>query len=96
MGQSRYTSAAKLERRGPDGRTIRYLAPRILPQPETAAGGTTTAVQASEVDRLDLVANRTLRDPLQAWRIADANAAMDPLNLARTAGTVLRLPGSQL
>jgi hypothetical protein len=53
-------------------------------------------VQASEVDRLDLVAFRALRDPLQAWRIADANLAMDPLGLCRRAGDPLRLPGSQL
>lgn len=93
---SRYAASAKLERPGPDGRTVRYLAPRILPQPSTVTGGGTTQVRADEVDRLDLVANRTLRDPLQAWRIADANTAMDPLALTRRAGATLQIPGSPL
>lgn len=53
-------------------------------------------MRADEVDRLDLVANRTLRDPLQAWRIADANTAMDPLALTRRAGATLQIPGSPL
>ncbi|HWT95335.1 MAG TPA: hypothetical protein VN238_20230 [Solirubrobacteraceae bacterium] len=96
MSPSRYATSAKLERCGPDGQTVRYLAPRILPQPATVAGGTSTQVRADEVDRLDLVAARTLRDAQQAWRIADANTAMDPLALTRRSGATLQLPGSPL
>jgi hypothetical protein len=93
VSASRYRHCDPLWLTQPDGHLVRYLAPRILPD---VPGPGATTVQASEVDRLDLVAFRALRDPLQAWRIADANLAMDPLGLCRRAGDPLRLPGSQL
>lgn len=75
---------------------MRYLALRILPLGSTVSGGTSTRVQATEVHRLDRVAYRTLSDAGQAWRIADANVAMDPFELCERADTVLQLPGSIL
>jgi hypothetical protein len=92
----RYDSSAKLVYTTPDGARIPFLAPRILPRGETVASGATTAVESAEVHRLDLVAYRTLRNAELAWRIADANDAMDPLALCARAGTVLRLPASRL
>jgi hypothetical protein len=89
MAGSRYRDSAPLTRRDPSGRLVRYLAPRILPLP---AGTSTTTVKPGEVHRLDLIAYRALRDPEQAWRIADANAAMDPFALCERAGAELRLP----
>ncbi len=94
MASGRYASCATLTRSEGAGRAVKYLAIRILPLGETAAGGGSTQVRASELDRLDLVANRTLGDPLQAWRIADANDAIDPFRLCRDAGTVLNLPST--
>jgi hypothetical protein len=81
-----------LTRTDAPGPAVGYLAIRILPFGETVASGSTTNVQASELDRLDLIANRTLRDPLQAWRIADANDAIDPFSLCSAIGASLKLP----
>ena len=94
MAPGRYANSAKLTRYEGAGRAVNYLAIRILPLGETVAGGSSTQVRASEVDRLDLIANRTLLDPLQAWRIADANDAIDPFRLCHAVGTVLNLPST--
>lgn len=96
MNTSRYASSAQLTWTSDSGRVVTYLAIRILPLGETVAGGTATRVQANEVDRLDLIANRTLGDPEQAWRIADANDAIDPFALCDQAGSLLNLPASTL
>jgi hypothetical protein len=96
MSASRYTSCARLSRYDGSGRLITYLAVRILPFGDVAAGSGTARVHANEVHRLDLVAYRTLGDAEQAWRIADANAAMDPFALCERAERSLRLPASML
>jgi hypothetical protein len=83
-----------LSRNDASGRPVSYLAPRILPQGSAVSGETATSVLANEVDRLDLIAFRTLRDPARAWQIADANDAMDPFELCRAAGAIVRLPGT--
>lgn len=46
-------------------------------------------------DRLDLLAARYLGDPGAAWRIADANLALDPDALvgAEGEGRVIAIPG---
>ena len=46
-------------------------------------------------ERLDLVAYRTLGDPLQFWRIADANDAVNPFDLDEPSGQILRVPVPQ-
>lgn len=45
-------------------------------------------------DRLDLIAHRYYGDPAGAWRICDANAALDPEELVGpdAVGTVLVIP----
>jgi hypothetical protein len=75
---------------GADGQPIVYLARRLLPLPEQIAGQSLYTVQPG--DRIDLVAARLLGDPLLYWLIADANDAMDPSQLCRTAGRKLRIP----
>ena len=69
---------------------IVYLSRRFLPPPETLQ--TLANVEVTPSDRLDLVAARTLGDPLAFWRIADANRAMDPDELTDTVGRRLRVP----
>jgi len=96
MSPSRYASCARLSRYDGTGRLITYLALRILPFGDDAAGAGTARVHANEVHRLDLVAYRTLGDAEQAWRIADANAAMDPFALCERTEQPLRLPASTL
>jgi hypothetical protein len=43
-------------------------------------------------DRLDLLAFSHFRDPLQFWRIADANEALLPEELTRTPGRRVKIP----
>jgi hypothetical protein len=96
VSASRYAGSTKLTWQGDSGEAVNYLAVRILPLGESVSGATTTMVQANEVDRLDLIANRTLGDPEQAWRIADANDAIDPFAICHQAGALLKLPASLL
>ena len=96
MNASRYAKSTQLTWQADSGRVVTYLAIRILPFGESVAGTTNAQVQANEVDRLDLIANRTLGDPNQAWRIADANDAINPFALCGQAGRLLTLPASTL
>ena len=87
----RYQASQQLSYTSPDGVTVTYLAPRVLPS--GASGGTaTTAVGGGEVGRLDLVAYRTLGNALLAWQLADANDTMDPFELVASAGQTMALP----
>jgi hypothetical protein len=92
---SRYTGSPR-DYQFPDGRTVQYLAPRILPAGGPAAAGGARAVQQDEVHRLDLIAARLRWNPLLAWRIADINEAMDPMAVCATAGMRILLPRSEL
>jgi hypothetical protein len=86
---SRYYNLKTLVFQSSDGQPIAYKTRRFLPRgdlmPQLAQ------VTTVEGDRLDLIAARTLSDPEQFWRIADANNAMDPLDLTREPGSVLRI-----
>jgi hypothetical protein len=57
-------------------REVAYLLTRVPPEP----GAIPVALRLRVVpdDRLDLLAARYLGDPGAAWRICDANAALDP------------------
>jgi hypothetical protein len=73
-----------------DGRTVSYVRRRFLPQ-----GGEMPLLAEVEViqgERIDLIAYRTLGDPLAYWRICDANNAMDPQELTEEPGFRLRVP----
>ena len=89
----RYDSATKLSYQA-NGVSVNYLAPRILPMaaPTTAV----TQVRPEEAYRLDLIAFRTLGNARLAWRVADANNAMDPFDLCAVPGAVLALPATGL
>jgi hypothetical protein len=82
MATGRYADVPVLTTTSVDAgetRELRYLGRRKLPD------GRETHVLALHVvsagDRLDLVAASHLGDPLAAWRIADANLALDPFQL---------------
>jgi hypothetical protein len=90
---SRYYSLETATLVMPDGRQAAYLRRRFLPRGRDLTLLAETAVQQSE--RLDLMAHRTLGDPLQFWRICDANDAMDPLELTAQPGRLLRIPVPQ-
>jgi hypothetical protein len=86
---SRYQGVAVTEIVVADGRTVRYLRRRFLPDP----AGLFTLVQhrVVDADRLDNLAARYLGDPLAAWRIADANGALRMEALVEEIGRRLRI-----
>ncbi len=86
---SRYHGVPTRTLAGPDGRSVNYLERRFVPAPETALSAQCHTVQQG--DRLDLLAARTIGDPEQWWKIADANAAMVPEQLTDRPGRVLRI-----
>jgi hypothetical protein len=59
-----------------NGEEIKHLRRRILPQGDQQP--LLTNISPLEGDRLDLIAHRTLGDPLAFWRICDANNTMHP------------------
>ncbi|MET0340081.1 MAG: LysM domain-containing protein [Polyangiales bacterium] len=97
---SRYHNLGQLTFERADGREVRYLARRFCPPPERVVTIEEHAVV--EGDRLDNLAARYVGDPEQAWRIADANRALDPEALCARIGARLRItlpdgiPGGEL
>ena len=76
-----------------DGEHILYKRRRFLPH--GASMPLLAEVTVRDSDRLDLISYRTLGDPLQFWRVADANDAMNPSDLTDEPGRVLRIPVPQ-
>jgi len=93
---SRYASVetAQLTVTTPDGeeRKIVYVRRRFIPD---VAGTTLVQHVVVQGDRLDNVTAKYLGDPLQFWRVADANGAVRPEELTEQPGRVIRiiLPG---
>jgi len=77
-----------------EGRTVAYVGRRFLPQGDTLP--VLATVVCKEGDRLDQFAARTLGDPTLFWRIADANNAMDPMELTAAPGRELIVPTPQI
>jgi hypothetical protein len=76
---SRYYGLPTVTRQTADGRTIVYLARRIVPPPERFEPLVEHTV--TENQRLDHVAAKYLGDPEQFWRLCDANGALDAAEL---------------
>ena len=78
----------------PDGREVRYVRRRFLPQAED--GPVLARVKVEAEQRLDLIAARALGDPEQFWRICDANGAMHPKEMTAELGRwlVVKMPGA--
>jgi hypothetical protein len=87
--QGRYARAEQRLLVGADGREHAWLLPRLLPAPEAMKIIAVLALNPAE--RLDGFTARTLGDPRAWWRIADANRAMNPDDLAAP-GTRLKMP----
>lgn len=77
-----------------DGEEVRYVRRRFLPQGEDMP--LLAEVTVIDGDRLDLITARNLGDPLQFWRVADANNAMHPVDLLEEPGRDLRVPVPQV
>jgi len=82
---SRYAAVARktLTETGSDGRPreIAHLGRRLIPRPEAmqVLGEITVAPE----ERLDMLTARAGADPAAFWRLADANATIDPAELER-------------
>ncbi len=86
---SRYYNLETRKYTKPDGSEISYKARRFVP-----AGAKLRILAEAQVgqgDRLDQITARALGDPLQFWRICDANNAMNPSALVEKPGS-LRVP----
>lgn len=86
---SRYTTKETCTYRAADGRKITYVRRRFLPQGDALP----LLVEETVIDgdRLDLLTARTLGDPEQFWRVADANNAMNPFDLTAEPGATVRV-----
>jgi len=91
--KSRYYNLETVKLTLPDGREAVYKRRRFLP--DGASMPLLAEVTVRDSDRLDLISYRTLGDPLQFWRVADANDAMNPFELTDEPGRVLRVPVPQ-
>jgi hypothetical protein len=87
---SRYYNLGTAGLTMPDGRAVAYKLRRFLPP--GAAMPLLVEITVAQGDRLDLITARTLGDPEQFWRVADANDAMNPPDLTARLGRVLRVP----
>lgn len=86
---SRYADVPVRTHLTADGRTVAHFARRLLPDPEVLS--TIGHEVVRDGDRADLLAQRTLGDPEQWWRIADANTAFWPPDLFAEPGRRLRI-----
>lgn len=87
---SRYANIADATYSTAGGREIVYKERRFLPK--APARGTFTEVEVLPADRLDLIAARSLGNPLLFWKVADANLAMNPFHLTTDIGRWLKVP----
>jgi hypothetical protein len=87
---SRYFNLETASLTTKEGRVVAYVRRRFLPQGRDLQ--TLVEVVVTEGDRLDLITARTLGDPEQFWRVADANDAMNPFDLTEEPGSTLRVP----
>ena len=88
--ESRYAAVEDARFTTPDGREVSYKRRRFLPRGERQPLLVEVQVKAGE--RLDAISAETLGDPTQWWRIADANNAMNPVDLTAQPGSSLRVP----
>ncbi len=86
---SRYNGIGTATLTLPDGREVQYLQRRLIPRPEQYA--TLRQYVTIQGDRIDVVANNQLGDPLLYWILCDANGATDPDALTAEPGRVLRI-----
>ena len=89
--QSRYNGVplALLQRRPDDPGQV-YVRRRFIASPSSVAIAARHAVQP--LDRPDALGARYFGDPLLYWRIADANAVLDPNELTDTPGRRVAIP----
>jgi hypothetical protein len=86
---SRYYGVATTELTLPDGRVVRYLRRRFLPDATSLV--LLAEHRVGDGDRLDNLAARYLGDPLQAWRLGDSNITLRLEALVEETGRRVRI-----
>lgn len=90
-GASRYRGVAIALLPQPGGEPpVPYVQRRFIPQLREIPVASRLTVTSG--DRPDLLAHRTLGEPLLYWRVADANAVTDPFELTDTPGVRVVIP----
>jgi hypothetical protein len=84
---SRYFGVQTTTLKTVDGRSLTYLTRRFIPDPSKLQLLQEHLVE-NESERIDNFAAQVLGDPLQYWRICDANGVMRPADLLRVGATV--------
>jgi hypothetical protein len=92
--QSRYYTIETATHVAEDGGEVAYKRRRFLPRADELT--VVAEITLTQGDRLDLLAARLLGDPEQSWRICDANAFLNPLELAAEPGRVVLVAAPQL
>ncbi|WP_437972140.1 hypothetical protein WMF04_23860 [Sorangium sp. So ce260] len=87
---SRYSNVGTAIWSSPLGEQVLYRQRRFLPNPATIQ--VLSKVEVKDGERIDQIAAVTLGNPLQWWRIADANTAMEPYALTDVPGVELIVP----
>lgn len=86
---SRYYNTRTAEMTLADGRAVRYLRRRFLPEPASLVP--VGEHRVVDRDRLDNLAARYLGDPLQAWRFGDSNLTLRLEALVEETGRRVRI-----
>ena len=86
---SRYNGIDTSELENREGKKIVYIRRRFIPQPERFSMIQEHTV--SQGERPDSLAAKYMGDPLQFWKICDANAVMDPWELTEEVGKKARI-----
>jgi len=92
--KSRYNQVEEAVYTAPDGTRIPYKKRRFPPSAPLVSWVSSVAVLPAE--RLDMLATRTLGDPLLFWRICDANVTRDPFDLVAEPNRRLNVPLIQI
>ena len=87
LPSSRYHKVRQEDATTPDGRVVKVVSVRRLPEVE----GTPTLINAN--DQLDVMAQRRYGDATRFWHIADANTELEANELMQT-GRTIKVPES--
>jgi hypothetical protein len=86
---SRYYGITTVTLETQDGKQIVFLRRRFVPPPERF--DLLTEHTVSEGERLDNITALYLGDPVQFWRVCDANGVIRPEELTETVGRKIRI-----
>jgi hypothetical protein len=86
LDNSRYAKLAQVEVTLGDGRKVKAVKLRRLPQVK----GEPTTIKGN--DRLDIMAQRAYGEPTWFWHIADANSEEDATALVAETGRTIKVP----